>query len=150
MANNFITIGGLAIVLFFMAIIFSGLYFVAQDIVERNPNLDDNSLSVIQDLGVNVNNTYNRDTFSIGTSEITGNSTFIGVDAFTRQYLEDKAEVNQKKTVIDKIITAPDFLMRLIGIEDNTILITFRVIVGGLLGFFIALAVIKAIKGVVD
>lgn len=119
------------------------------DISDKNTKLDTKSIQVINTLGVNYVNNINTTNFESEDEEF-NESNFDGVDAFVRQYLEDKSEIEQKKSLLNTILLYPSFIISIFGVEDMIILTTFSVLVYGLIVFLITLMVIKAIRGEVD
>ena len=144
-------VGSTAVVLFVVVLFMAGISFIATDI-NKNTNLDAKSTQLLIDLGAEYNNNYNTSTaFTTSTSPVTNDSSFVGVDSFARQYLEDKAEVTQKKSTIEKIIRFPDLFLKIFGVESEAILISWSLAIEGLLIFFIGLQIYKAIRtGEVD
>jgi len=149
MASQINNIGTLAIVIFLLTLLFGSLYYVSLDITTNNTKLDDKSVQVINTLGVNYVNEINNTNFETEDEEF-NESNFDGVDAFVRQYLEDKSEVEQKKSLLNTVLLYPSFIISIFGVEDMVILTTFSVLVYGLITFLITLQIIKAIKGEVD
>ncbi|MDH4127272.1 MAG: hypothetical protein OEV44_00850 [Spirochaetota bacterium] len=143
-------IGTFAVVLLLISITIFGLYQISTD-VEDNSNLDLQSENLILDINYQRNNNYLEDDFQVTTKPITVNTTFEGVDPYSRQYLEDKSEVLTKKTVIQKIVTAPDLLIKLLGIEEAALIISLRILIDGIILFFLGLVIYKAARtGEVD
>ena len=149
MASQVNNIGTLAIVIFLLTLLFGGLYHVSQEVSDKNTKLDTKSVQVIQTLGVTYENEISTTDFETDSGEF-NDSNFDGVDAFVRQYLEDKSEIEQKKSLLNTILLYPSFLISIFGVEDMIILTTFSALVYGLIVFLIALMVIKAIRGEVD
>lgn len=132
-------------------LVLGGVYFISDDI-NKNTNLDDASVTLLSDLGVEYENNLNGSIiFTQQESEVTENSTFEGVDAFVRQYLEDKSEVKQKEGILNKILLFPSLIIKIFGVESQAILIAFSSMVYGLLILFISLQIYKAVRtGEVD
>jgi len=149
MASPINNIGTLAIVIFLLTLLFGGLYYVSLEISDKNTKLDTKSVQVIQTLGVTYENEISATDFETDSGEF-NDSNFDGVDAFVRQYLEDKSEIEQKKSLLNTILLYPSFIISIFGVEDMIILTTFSVLVYGLIAFLITLMVIKAIRGEVD
>ena len=149
MASQVNNIGTLAIVIFLLTLLFGGLYYVSQEVSSKNTKLDTKSVQVIKTLGVTYENDINATDFETDSGEF-NDSNFDGVDAFVRQYLEDKSEIEQKKSLLNTILLYPSFIISIFGVEDMIILTTFSALVYGLIVFLIALMVIKAIRGEVD
>ncbi len=149
MSNN--TIGSLLVVVVLCITIFTGLNFVADE-VSSNDNLDLKSQEIIFELNNEVVNNYDVASLegSDAQTELTANSTFEGVDAYARQYLEDKSEMTQKKSTINKILTFPGFIVELAGFDSNPLVIVILDLIILMLGFWIGFAIFKAIKGNVD
>ena len=149
MASQVNNIGTLAIVIFLLTLLFGSLFYVSLEVSDKNTKLDTKSIQVIETLGVNYVNDINNTDFETENTEF-NDSNFDGVDAFVRQYLEDKSEIEQKKSLLNTILLYPSFIISIFGVEDMIILTTFSVLVYGLIVFLIGLMVIKAIKGEVD
>jgi len=146
MGNN---IGSIAMVLFIITVMMLGLNLISSEI-EGNDNLDVRSQALILDVQYE-SITYDSAILDASSSNITENATFTGVDPFSRQFLEDKSEVLQKKSTVDKVITSPDLFVKLIGVESNEAILAFKLLIVGLLVFFIGLMIYKAVKtGEVD
>lgn len=149
MASQINNIGTLAIVIFLLTLLFGGLYYVSVDISDKNNKLDTKSIQVIETLGVNYAQNINTTDFESQDNEF-NDSNFDGVDAFVRQYLEDKSEIEQKKSLLNQVLLYPSFIISIFGVEDMIVLVSFSVLVYGLIAFLITLMVIKAVKGEVD
>ena len=149
MASQINNIGTLALVIFLLTLLFGSLFYVSLEVSDKNTKLDTKSIQVIETLGVNYVNDINNTDFETQNTEF-NDSNFDGVDAFVRQYLEDKSEIEQKKSLLNTILLYPSFIISIFGVEDMIILTTFSVLVYGLIVFLITLMVIKAIKGEVD
>ena len=119
------------------------------DISNTNTKLDTKSVQVITNLGVEYQNINSSTNFETEDTEF-NDSNFDGVDAFVRQYLEDKSEIEQKKSLMYTILLYPSFIISIFGVEDMIILTTFSSLVYGLITFLLTLQVIKAIRGEVD
>jgi len=149
MASQVNNIGTLAIIIFLLVLLFGGLYYVSVDISNTNTKLDTKSVQVITNLGVEYQNINSSTNFETEDTEF-NDSNFDGVDAFVRQYLEDKSEIEQKKSLMYTILLYPSFIISIFGVEDMIILTTFSSLVYGLITFLLTLQVIKAIRGEVD
>jgi len=149
MASQVNNIGTLAIVIFLLTLLFGGLYYVGLEVSTKNTKLDTKSNQTLTSLGVFYNDNITKVDFKTDSGEF-NDSNFDGVDAFVRQYLEDKSEIEQKKSLLNTILLYPSFLISIFGVEDMIILTTFSALVYGLIVFLIALMVIKAIRGEVD
>lgn len=147
MAQN---IGTFAVILLIISITIFGLNQIGTD-VENNSNLDLKSQNLILDINYERNNNYLEDGFEVTENDVTINSTFEGVDAFSRQYLEDKSETLTRKGVIQKIVTAPDLVIKLLGVEELALIISLRILIDGIIVFFLGLVIYKAARtGEVD
>ena len=144
-------VGGTAVVLFVVVLFMAGISFISTDI-NKNTNLDGKSQQLLIDLGAEYTNNYEATTtFATTPSAVTNDSSFVGVDSFARQYLEDKAEVTQKKSTIEKVLRFPELFLKIFGVEQEEILIAWSAAIGGLLVFLIGLQIYKAIRtGEVD
>ena len=143
-------IGTFAVILLIISITIFGLNQIGSDI-ENNSNLDLKSQNLILDISYERNNNYLESGFEVNENDVTVNSTFEGVDAFSRQYLEDKSETLTKKGVIQKIVTAPDLIVKLIGVEELALIISLRILIDGIIVFFLGLVIYKAARtGEVD
>lgn len=149
MASQVNNIGTLAIVIFLLTLLFGGLYYVGLEVSTKNTKLDTKSEQTLTSLGVFYNDNITKVDFKTDTGEF-NDSNFDGVDAFVRQYLEDKSEIEQKKSLLNTVLLYPSFLISIFGVEDMTLLLIFSGLVYGLIVFLITLMVIKAIRGEVD
>lgn len=145
MASQVNNLGTTAIIVFLFTLLIGGLYFVTGDITDNNDKLDLKSEQVINSIGVEYNTKLNDTSFETEDSEF-DDSTFDGVDPFSRQYLEDKSEIDQKQSLVRTILLYPSFLIRIFGVEDMVILGLFSSLVYGLILFFIGLQIYKAIS----
>jgi len=118
---------------------------IASESSLKNPNLDDESISLIVELEYEVL-TYNDDTLTQSDNAITENSSFEGVDAYARQYLEDKSEITQKKTILNKVLGVPDLILKSLGVQNSTLLTSIKLIIVAMITFLIGIAVYKAIR----
>ena len=144
-------IGTIAIILFFVVMILGGISVIAPEFND-NPMIDNNSVALLSDLSVEYEDNYRaQEAFKTPTNNVTNNSIFGGVDDFARQYLENKAEITEKESTIEKILTLPDLFLKIFGVDDATILIAWNAAVYGLFVFLLGLYAYKAIKtGEVD
>lgn len=149
MASQINNIGTLSIVIFLLTLLFGGLFYVSLDISERNTKLDTKSIQVIETLGVNYVNDINNTNFEEEDGEF-NDSNFDGVDAFVRQYLEEKSEIEQKKSLLNTILLYPSFIISIFGVDNMIILTTFGTLVYSLIVFLMTLMAIKALRGEVD
>lgn len=149
MASQINNIGTMSIIIFLLTLLFGSLYFVSVDISSSNTKLDTNSIQIIETLGAEYINNINSTNFNTENEEF-NDSNFDGVDAFVRQYLEDKSEIEQKKSLLNTVLLYPSFIISIFGVEDMTILIMFSSLVYGLILFLLTLQIIKAIRGEVD
>ena len=151
MASQTNNLGTTFFVIFLITIFFTGLYLVNIEISAKNDKLDIKSEELIESLGSKYENNISDITFSEQESAVVNDSTFEGVDAYSRQYLEDKSEINQKKSLLNKIFLFPSILLMIFGVEDMTLFIAFSSLVYGLITIYIGLQVYKAIRtGEVD
>jgi len=118
---------------------------IADEVGVKNPNLDDESIALIVDLNYE-SDILNVDALGESTSPVTDDSSFEGVDPFARQYLEDKSEITQKKSTLDKVLGVPDLILKSIGIQNTALLVTIKLLIVSLLTFVIAIALYKAIR----
>lgn len=152
MGNTTFTVGGLGAILFICVICFGLFSAIGSEIQEKNGvNLDNKSRNIISYLGNGTLNTYNNDTFVATSSSVPVNDTsFLNVDPFSRQYLEDKSTSNQNTGIIDTITGLPEFIYNLTGLDNVKIILTIIGILGTYILFIIGLAIYKFLKGEVD
>ena len=139
------TIWGLFSFLFLTVLFLSFATTIADESELKNPNLDEESKNLIFDLN-NEAITYNEGTLEEDQSSVTENSSFQGVDAYARQYLEDKSEITQKKTTLDKVLGTPDLILKSIGVQNTALLTSIKIMIVSIISFLIGLAVYKAIR----
>jgi hypothetical protein len=144
-SNNILTTSFIILIL---VVLFTGLYYSTIDIDNNNDKLDSDSEDIIDYLGVYYNNI--SDTSFISTSGQYNDSSFDDVDPYIRQYLEDKTEIQQKQSILNKVVSYPSIILRVFGVSDSTILIAFNSLIYGFITFIIGLQIYKAIKGDVD
>lgn len=118
---------------------------IANEASEKNTRLDNTSIALIIDLNYETT-IYNQEYVSEQENNVTANSTFEGVDPFARQYLEDKSEILQKKSQTDKILSVPDLLIRSMGIENNALVLSIKLLLVALMTFALGLAAYKAVR----
>lgn len=145
MASQVNNLGTTAIIVFLFSLLIGGLYFAADDISNNNDKLDLKSEQVITSIGVEYNTKLKDTSFETEETEF-NDSTFDGVDPFSRQYLEDKSEIDQKQSLVRTVLLYPSFLISIFGVEDMIILGLFSSLVYGLILFFIGLQIYKAIS----
>ena len=146
MASQTNNLGTTAIIVFLFSLLIGGLYFATGDISANNDKLDLKSEQIIYNLGVNYTAKFKNPNFETENNEF-NDSTFDGVDSFSRQYLEDKSEIEQKQSLIKTILLYPGFLISVFGVEDMLLLSLFSSLIYGLIAFFIGLQIYKAISG---
>jgi len=144
-SNNILTTSFIILIL---VVLFTGLYYSTIDIDNNNDKLDSDSEDIIDYLGVYYNNI--SDTSFISTSGQYNDSSFDDVDPYIRQYLEDKTEIQEKQSILNKVISYPSIILRVFGVSDSTILIAFNSLIYGFITLIIGLQIYKAIKGDVD
>ena len=143
-------IGTFAVILLIISITIFGLNQIGGD-VQNNDNLDLQSQNLILDVIYERDTNYLESGFEVTQNNVTVNSTFEGVPDFSRQYLEDKSETLTRKGVIQKIVTAPDLIVKLMGVEEQALIISLRILIDGIIVFFLGLVIYKAIRtGEVD
>jgi hypothetical protein len=118
---------------------------LATEVGNKNSILDDNSVNLIIELNYEASQ-FNSSNLEETQSSLTNDSTFEGVDAFARQYLEDKSEITQKKTTLEKVFGVPDLVITAVGIENNALIISIKILLISLLSFALGLALYKAIR----
>ena len=149
MASQVNNLGTTAIIIFLFTLLIGGLYLATRDITDNNDKLDLKSEQIIEGIGIEYTSKLKNPSFETEDNEF-NDSTFDGVDAFSRQYLEEKSEIDQKQSLIRTILLYPSFLISIFGVEDMVMLVLFSSLVYGLIFFFIGLQIYKAIKGEVD
>lgn len=148
--GNTNTVGTMGGILFIAIIFITAFNFMGEEVYDRNPNLDTKSLEIINTLDYGATNTYNNNSLIASQSALSQNSSFVNVDPYSRQYLEDKGESTENEGIISKLVNLPIFLYRLIGIEIPTFILTLIGIVGVYIGYLIGLAIYKFLKGETD
>lgn len=145
------TLGQLATILLITILFLVGINQITND-VSNNSNLDLASQELLSDINSDYNSNYlANETFEVGTSNITSNSTFAGVDAFSRQYLEDKSANQEREGVVDRVLGLPQLFLTMFGVTNTTILILWSTAIYSFLTFLIGLAIYKSIRtGEVD
>ena len=150
MASQGNNIGTTALIILIVTILIGSLYFVSNDISDNNTKLDSKSVIVITNLGANYTNNIKGTSFAIGESEY-NDSTFNSVDPFSRQYLEDKSEIDQKKSILNTVLLYPSFLISIFGVSNEIILLAFGTLLYTFIAFMLGLQIYKAIRtGEVD
>jgi len=151
MASQINNLGTTFLLIAILSIFMIGLYSVSQDIANNNTKLDTKSQEVIISLGAEYNNNFEGFNMSIEQTGVTNDSSFESVDAFSRQYLEDKSEIKQKETTLNKILLFPSLVLIVIGVEDMTLLIIWSGLIYTLITLYLGLQIYKAARtGEVD
>jgi len=119
---------------------------IATEVGETNPYLDNESRDLIYVLNYEIDETYNVNSLEVTESAVTNDSSFEGVDAFARQYLQDKSEIQQKKETLDKAKGLPDLLLKVVGIRDDGLVTVIKLILSAMIVFLIAIAIYKAVR----
>lgn len=140
------TIGTYMIIVFFITLMFGMIALTSDEIISKNPNLDNKSLEVLAQITTDISNTYTVEQLTLGQDNITANSSFTGTDSFEREFLESKTESNEKEGIVNKIIGVPDLILNSLGIQQPLIITTIKSLFGAFLVIFISLAVYKAWK----
>jgi len=144
------TIGSLTLIIMFVVIMFTGLNYVASDI-NGNNNLDSRSQELISELNNEVSTKYQLSEFQAQNDTLVQNNTFLGTDAFVRQYLEDKSDVSRKTSTLKKIVDFPAFILRISGLDTLQLMILVVGLIVVILGLWIFFAGYKAVRtGEVD
>jgi len=148
MANN---IGTTITIVLIVVLFLAGLNAIASDI-STNENLDTDSINLLNDLTNEYTDNYQSNTtFSTSESGMTNDSTFASVDAFSRQYLEDKSNIDQKKGTIEKILGFPGLFLKMFGVDNETILIAWSTAIYSFIVIMLGLQTYKAVRtGEVD
>lgn len=148
MAGN---IGSTAIILFIVVAFLGAISILAPEFEENNM-LDNSSKELLTDLSNEYNDNYKSQTaFDVPENNVTNTSLFSGIDDFARQYLENKVEITQKQSTVEKVLGLPGIFLKIFGVEDSALLILWNSAVYGLILFLIGLYAYKAIKtGEVD
>jgi len=147
-------IGTTATILLIMVLFLGGISFISTDI-SNNTNLDSDSIDLLDDLGAEYTSNYAaKDSFTTGNSDPlieNDSSTCLGVDAFFKQSCLDAAEVDEKKSTMDKVLGFPGLFLKMFGVDNTTLLIAWSTAIYGFIAFMIGLQVYKAIRtGEVD
>lgn len=144
------TIGTYAIILFIVVLFISGLSFISYDI-SKNTYLDDDSVNIISDLNLFYSDLNPSIVFTPDIDPSIANSTFEGVDAYSREYLETKTDSKGRENIVMKILTLPAIPLKVFGVTSYPIIISFSVAFSGIILFLIGLSTYKAIRtGEVD
>jgi hypothetical protein len=127
--------------LIFLSIISS----VLEEAGDKNDRLDNETKLLILNL-TSVSKEYDPSYLEPVSNSETENSTFEGVDAFARQYFEDKQEVREDASQSEKILNMPDVLLNSIGIQNNALLTTIKLFIISLITFALGLGAYKAAR----
>ena len=148
MAGN---IGSTAIVLFIVVIFLAAISIIAPDF-QDNAMMDNSSQKLLIDLSSEYETNYRaQEVLEVPTNNVTNQSVFSGVDDFARQYLENKVEITEKQSTVERILGFPSLFLKIFGVENSALLIAWNSAVYSLLIFLIGLQAFKAIKnGEVD
>ena len=149
MASQVNNIGTTAIIIFILILLMGGLYYTAKDISTNNTKLDTKSNQTITNLGaqyIKINNATNFETENGDFND----SNFDDVDPYSRQYLEGKSEIDQKRNLMKTVLLYPSIVLSVFGVEDMVILSLFSGLIYGLIAFMLGLQIYKAIRGEVD
>lgn len=138
-------IGNVIVILFMVVGVFSVIGIIGTEVLD-NPNLDYESVKLVSKLNYDINTTYAISNLEVQENEATNDSTFTGVDAYARQYLEDKTEIAQQKSILNKIITTPELVLNSFGIDNNLIVKSILSLFVTLTGIFIGLYIYKAVR----
>lgn len=132
------------VVVFIVIVIFSGLNLVGQEI-SGNSNLDDASVTLITNLGNDIDTNYGD--LTLTTSNLTNGSIGNeGQDPFALQFLETKQQANQFLDIVNSVITLPDLFLLGIGIDEENILV-YKLLLGAFIIMLIAVATFVAFFG---
>jgi len=141
-------IGTTTIIITIIVIFLTGLVAISDDI-NKNPNLDTKSKQLLTDLGVEVNSSYTNDQIFNSTSLV--NNTPSDPTAFSLQYLESKNQINQQKSTLDVIFNLPSLFIKMLGVENENLIISWNILIISLITLLIGLQIYKAIRtGEVD
>jgi len=144
-------IGTTATILFIIVAFLGAISVLAPDF-QSNSMIDNDSKALLIDLSSEYESNYKSQTvFDEPANNVTNQSVFSGVDDFARQYLENKVEITQKQSTVEKVLGLPGIFLKIFGVEDSALLILWDSVVYGLVIFLIGLYAYKAIKtGEVD
>lgn len=101
------------IVVSMILLVFTGLALVGDEAIEKNPNLNADSVELIS--GINASVQDNLENFSVRTV----NETSLGQDPFVQQYLESKENVGRIQNLVNKVGRMPDFFTLSWGINEE-------------------------------
>lgn len=127
------------IVISLVLIAFTGIIIVGDEAIEKNSNLNAQSITLIAGINSSVSET--SDGFEV--REVNGSS--LGQDPFVQQYLESKENVGRVQNLVDKVGRIPDFFTLSWGLneEDSApyllyvgIFFTVILIIAGFRAFF--------------
>ena len=99
----------LAIVLFLVVIVYTGFNEVGQESLIKNDILDNNSRVLILNIQSDLNNNFNN--LNVTESNLSNSTGNEGIDAFTRQFQENKQEKSKLEGLADNILSIPDLLI---------------------------------------
>lgn len=148
MAGN---IGSTATILFIVVFFLAGISFIAEDF-NNNSMMNNESQALLSNLSSEYQANYKTtEVMEVPTNNVTNQSVFSGVDDFARQYLENKVEMTEKQSTIEKVLGFPGLFLKIFGVTNSNLLIAWNSLIYGLITFLIGLQVYKAIKtGEVD
>lgn len=142
--GNTNNIGTTIFILFLVSLCLTGLFYVSSDVTSKNTKLDIKSQDLVESMGNDYNKYEYNSTLTV--SEADSEANFEGVDAYVREYLEDKTEINKKETMLNKVLNFPATLLIIFGVEESFILIAFNTLIYSLLSVLIGLQIYKAIR----
>lgn len=109
---------------FFVAmfiVLFAGMIqLIGVDII-GNENLDNESVEYITSLNSQIAANYQVSQLEEGSSNISQNASFEGVDPFTLQYLESKSQSQQKLSTLDVIKSTPDTFLLTFDLDQESV-----------------------------
>jgi len=129
---------------FFIAtfiILFVGIINIVSSEIITNDNLDNESVVYITSLNEQLANNYEISKIEEGSSNISENASFEGVDSYSLEYLESKSEYQQKIKTLDVIKSTPDTFLLMFDLDKEQVEFFYNLIgkiilfVIGIIGF---------------
>jgi hypothetical protein len=148
------TIWGLLIIVTFSTILFGGISIVNNDILAHNVNINNKSTQLIGKYDSQVSNMTNLQKSKYRVDSTLSSNQTNQVDAFFRQYAENKNNIDKTKTAISFIWNIPAIILLsipFISINSNTLINLINGVIYLLISILILLSIYKAVRtGKVD
>lgn len=136
-------LGIITVVLVFVGI-FTIMNIVGQE-VQGNTNINNDSKLLITNINKKMGSDFDVAVFEEPDSSLAKNSTFEGVDAYARQYLEDKSEIEKKYDMVNSVTNIPDLIILSLGVPVTWVS-AIKAFVVAILGLLVGLAIYVAIR----